>query len=201
MFFWHFGEIWFFFLHFWTNLILNFWTNLKNYRYNKTTERKIKKKMFLIEIWTKINFWWRNCNFQSLRGHQNIKKSTVNNNTLTKRSRNRKTYWPFFNFIVPARTIWHDPSIELDLSCSEHFFWTHCDHFRLPNGLICFHVFGHFSISHFGDFGWFLFFIHFCSHLIKIEGDLHLHPLISPEIRQSMTVTDDRWDSGNSQSF
>ena len=134
----------YFFLHFWTN-----W-NLKHYRYNKMTKWKINKKMFLIEIWTKINFGWRNCNFQSLRGHQNIKKSSVNNDALSKRPRNPKTYWPFSNFIAPVRTIWHDPSIELDLSCSEHIFWLHCDHFSIQNDLISIFTFLLFFI--FDDF-------------------------------------------------
>ena len=143
----------------------HFWTNLKNHRYNKMTKCKIKKKMFLIEIRTKIHFWNRNCNFRSLRGHQNIKKSFVNNDALSKRSRNPKTYWPCFNFIAPVRTIWHDPSIELDLSCPEHFFWLHCDHFRAQNGLIRFRPF--FAFCWTVDFGWFSFF--FRAFLLKFE--------------------------------
>ena len=98
--------------------------------------------MFLIKISPKINFGDRNCNFQNLRGHENIKKSCVNNNASIFQPKNPKAYWPFSYFCEPVRTIWHDPSVELDLSCSEHFFWLHCDHFSVPNDLICFESFG-----------------------------------------------------------
>ena len=124
----------YFFVHFWANLIFSFSTKIV----------KNDKKCFWskFKILIKIDFWKRNLIFESLRGSKNTKNSTVNNNTLTNPSQNPKTYWPFFNLIIPVRTIWHDSSIELDLSCSEHFFWVRYGPYSVPNDLICFESFG-----------------------------------------------------------
>ena len=66
------------------------------------------------------------------------KKSTVNNITLTNRSRNPKTYWPFWYFSCPLRPFWHYQSIDLDHSSSEHFFWLRCGSYSVPNDHFCF---------------------------------------------------------------
>ena len=103
-----------------------------------------------MEILTKINFREGTLIFQSHPSTQNIKNMVVNNMALI--------WWPeiqkhidlFSIFPVPARTIRHDPSIELDLGCSEHIFWLHCDHFSVPNDLISIFTFLLFFI--FDDF-------------------------------------------------
>ena len=96
------------------------------------------KKMFLMKILTKIDFRERILIFQRHPSTQNIKNMVVNNMALI--------WWPeiqkhidlFCIFLVPVRTIRHDPSIELDLSCPELFFRIHCGSYSVPNGLICF---------------------------------------------------------------
>ena len=69
------------------------WRKIQN-----TKSWKSKKKMFLNKISPKMNFGDRNCNFQSLRGHENITKSPVNNNASIFQPQNPKTYWPFLGF-------------------------------------------------------------------------------------------------------
>ena len=137
MFVWHFGEF--------------FFCSLLSESYFFIFHKNCQEwqKMFLI----KIDFWKRNLIFESLRGSKNTKNSTVNNNTLTNRSQNPKTYWPFLNFIAPVRTIWHAPWIELDLSCSEHFFWLPGGSYNVPNGLISIFPFSPFF--RFWHFSWF----------------------------------------------
>ena len=49
----------------------------------------------------------------------------------------RKHTGHFSQFSEPARTIWHDPSIELDLSCSYLFFWLHCGSYSVLNDCFC----------------------------------------------------------------
>ena len=97
--------------------------------------------MFLMKIWTKIDFRERISIFQSHPSTQNIQNMAVKNMALIWWPEIQKYIDPFCIFLVPVRTIWHDPSIELDLSCSEHFFWLHCDHFSVPNDHFCFSIF------------------------------------------------------------
>ena len=119
----------------------------EKYKKIKNQNDKNPKKMFLIKISPKNYFRDRNCNFQNLRGHENIKKSCVNNNASIFQSKNPKTYWFFSYFCEPVRTIWHDPSIDLELSYSYLFFRLHCDHFRVPNDHFCFSILVIFQIK------------------------------------------------------
>ncbi len=60
-------------------------------KYKKQNDEN-SEKMFLINILQKMNFWDRNCNVQSRRGHENITKSPVNNNASTFLPQHPKTY-------------------------------------------------------------------------------------------------------------
>ena len=123
------------------------WQNRKNvtktkFCGNQQKLSRITEKMFLIKILTKINFWERILLFQSHSSPQNIKILAVHNTATSQWSKFQKRIDLFCNFLVPSRTIWHDPSIELDLSCSELFFWVRCGPCSVPNDLICFESFG-----------------------------------------------------------
>ena len=109
---------------------------------NQQKLSRITEKMFLIKILTKINFWGRILLFQSHSSPQNIKILAVHNTATSQWSKFQKPTDLFCNFLVPVGTIWHDPSIELDLSCSELFFWVRCGPYSVPNDLICFESFG-----------------------------------------------------------
>ena len=64
----------------------------EKYKKIKIQNDKNPTKMFLIKISPKIDFGDRNCNFQNLRGHENIKKSCVNNNASIFQPKDPKTY-------------------------------------------------------------------------------------------------------------
>ena len=71
----------------------------KNTKKSKPKMIKIQKNMFLIKISPKINFGDRNCNFQNLRGHENIKNRV---STITRRYFNPKIqkHIDFFHIFV-----------------------------------------------------------------------------------------------------
>ena len=122
----------------------------------------VPKKMFLMIFGTKINLWMPNLIFQSLPRDQNIKIRAVNNTAMTQASKNMKHNVLFSHFSVPGRTIWGHLSIDLGLSCLEHFFWVRCGSNSVPNELICFHQFSHFlRFDHFCDFEHFSLFSSF----------------------------------------
>ena len=117
------------------------WQNRKNVTKTKFCGNqqklwRITEKMFLIKFLTKIDFWERILLFQSHPSPKNIKILAVNNTATSQWSKFQKPTDLFCNFLVPVGTIWHDPSIELDLSCSEHFFWRPGGSDSAPNSLI-----------------------------------------------------------------
>ena len=114
----------------------------------------MSKKMFLAKCWAKIIFWGRNLSFQSLPKHQNTKIWAVTNMAMSQRSKSGKHTDHLWHFSVPGRPIRGHQWIDLDLSCSEFFFWFPCDSYSVPNDLICVHQFLRFH--HFCDFGHFL---------------------------------------------
>ena len=143
------------------------WRKAKKWSMFKSSGKIVFDENLNFWILTNIDFRERALIFQSYTSTQNIYNIVVNNMVPTWWSEIQEHTHLCYIFRVPLRNIGHNPSID-DLSCSENIFWLDCDHFRIPNGLICFHVLDHFSISHFGVFGWFLFFfIHFCSNLIN----------------------------------
>ena len=99
-----------------------------------------KNKNVFDENLTKIDFRERILIFQSHSNSQNMQNMIVNNMSSILRSEIKKTS-AFFIFPAPERNISHDPSIEFDLSCPEHFFWIHCGPYCVPNDFICFQPF------------------------------------------------------------
>ena len=142
-----------------------FWTKSKKLKIGRKNETsRVQEKLFLVKILIKIYLRAPIFMFQSHSSTQNIKNMVVNNLVPLCWSEIPKYIDSFCSFLEPVRTIWHNTSIELDLSCPEHFFWLHCDHFRAQNGLIRFRPF--FAFCWTVDFGWFsFFFVHFCSNL------------------------------------
>ena len=96
------------------------------------------KKMFSMKIFTKIDFRTPIFIFQSHPSNQNIKNMVVNNMVPLCWSEIPKYIDSFCILFEPVRTIWHNTSIELDLSCPELFLRIHCGSYNVPNGLICF---------------------------------------------------------------
>ena len=117
---------------------------LKNEIFGKPKNWKCVRKMFLTKFLAKINFWRRNLSFQSHSSPQNIKNFAVNNMATSRWSKIEKHTDHFYIFSVPRRTIRGHQWIDLDLSCSELFFWVPCDSYSVLNDLICFCHFSRF---------------------------------------------------------
>ena len=115
----------------------------------KNTKNKIIKiqKNVFDQNFTKNEFWGPKLQLSEPPRTRKHQKSCVNNNASIFQPKDPKTYWPFSYFCEPVRTIWHDPSIDLDLSCSYVFFWLHCDHFSVPNDRFCFFILFIFQIK------------------------------------------------------
>ena len=125
--------------------IFIFWTKFEKIKNDKTKipnvdklkkYKKLSGVYFSSKLWTKNNFWRRNFNFQSHLEHQIIRNLAANNMTSPERFREPKLWSAFLSLICPLRTFWARQWIDLDLSCSEHFFWLRCDSYNVRNGLI-----------------------------------------------------------------
>ena len=102
------------------------------------------RKMFLIKLLTKIDFWERILLFQSHPSSNNIKILAVNKLAMSQRSKSGKHTDHLSHFSVPGRPIRGHQWIDLDLSCLELFFWVPCESYSVPNDLIRFFNFGSF---------------------------------------------------------
>ena len=119
-----------------------------------------KKNRFWWKFWKKLIFEQRFF-FQSHSSTQNIKNMVVDKMVPWWWSEIPKYIDSFCIFLEPVRTIRHNTSMELDLSCPELFFWIYCCSYSVPNGIICFGSF----FLHFRYFCRFsLFLIIFCSN-------------------------------------
>ena len=139
----------------------------------KNEKGRVQEKLFLMKILTKIDFRAPIFIFQSHSSTQNIKNMVVNNMVPLWWSEIPKYIDSCCIFIEPVRTIWHNTSIELDLSCPEHFFWIHCGPYYVPNDLICIGSF-------FCIFNIFVDFLDFCSFFSPILTILLIKSSPSP---------------------
>ena len=136
-------------------------------------KRSSSRKIVFDENFDKNEFWDPIFIFQSHSSTQNIKNMVVNNMVPLWWSKIPKYIHSFCIFLEPVRTIWHNTSIELDLSCPEHFFWIHCGSYSVPNGLICIGSF-------FCIFTIFVAFHYFCSFFDPILTILLIKSSPSP---------------------